>query len=258
MANNIQNKLRYFFRYSVVGSYNELLRLIYCRPMALSQKSAMVFAPHPDDETLGCGGMLALKGEQGSPVSVVFLTDGQGSHRNHPRITPDQLKSIRHQEAVEALTILGVSLKHIHFLGRIDGHLPNLSQTEYQETVDQIVHLLCTFRPQEAYVPYRHDCNQDHEAAYLLVQAAISRAGLAIDVLQYPIWSKWYPWRFDLRSSELANAHRLPIGRVLDRKTRAFQSYRSQYMPLPPDSESSLPPYFVNLFLKSNEIFFKT
>lgn len=46
--------------------------------MAINQRSAIVFSPHQDDETLGCGGMIALRRAQNIPVSVVFLTDGQG------------------------------------------------------------------------------------------------------------------------------------------------------------------------------------
>jgi glycosyltransferase involved in cell wall biosynthesis len=48
--------------------------------LKFSEKSAMVFAPHQDDETFGCGGMIARKKEQGIPVAIAFLTDGRGSH----------------------------------------------------------------------------------------------------------------------------------------------------------------------------------
>jgi LmbE family N-acetylglucosaminyl deacetylase len=225
--------------------------------MTHSQKSAMVFAPHQDDETLGCGGMIALKREQKVPVWVVFLADGQGSHRNHPRIQPKELIQIRKQEAVNALTTLGVELSAIHFLDQPDGSLSKLLQEEQKHTLERLIQLLRALKPQEVYVPYRKDGQPDHEAAYALVQAAILESKVQVELLQYPIWAMWYPWRFEIRSQELANAYRLPLKQVWDKKRRALEAYRSQCLPLAPESESSLPPNFLKLFLSPNEIFFK-
>jgi hypothetical protein len=39
-------------------------------------KQALVVAPHPDDDALGCGGTMALMSGGGRPPHVVFLTDG--------------------------------------------------------------------------------------------------------------------------------------------------------------------------------------
>ncbi|MEO1183999.1 MAG: PIG-L family deacetylase, partial [Cyanobacteria bacterium J06636_27] len=54
--------------------YNWLLHL-KSKPIEANKKSALVFSPHQDDETIGCGGMIALKRSQAIPVKVVFLTD---------------------------------------------------------------------------------------------------------------------------------------------------------------------------------------
>jgi LmbE family N-acetylglucosaminyl deacetylase len=225
--------------------------------MILSQKSAMVFAPHQDDETLGCGGMIALKCDQNIPVSVVFLTDGKNSHPNHPLVKPNDLKEIRQKEAINALTILGVDLKNIHFLDREDGNLSKLSQEKYQYILNCLVQLLLTFKPQEVYVTYRHDRNLDHEASYSFVKAAILESKLNVELFQYPIWSRWYPWQFDFKSLELANSYRLPIKQILCKKKLALEAYPSQCLPLLPNSQSLLPPNFLRLFLSSYEIFFK-
>jgi LmbE family N-acetylglucosaminyl deacetylase len=250
-------KIVYTIRYLIVALYDRYLRSIHCRPMANSPKSVMVFAPHQDDETLGCGGLLSLKNDQGLATAVVFITDGQGSHPHHVRITPDQLKSMRRQEAIAALKVLGVAQENIHFLDLIDGKLPDLSPEEFDLAVQRISQLLLAFKPEEVCVTYRHDNNTDHEATYALVQAAIATSQLDIELLQYPIWSRWRPWTFDFNSPELQQAYRLPIRPVLERKRRALQEHRSQCLPLPPDTESSLPPYFINLFLTPSEIFFK-
>src|SRR4030065_330273 len=46
------------------------------------KSSAVIFAPHQDDETLGCGGTIMLKRKAGTPVACVFMTDGSTSHRS--------------------------------------------------------------------------------------------------------------------------------------------------------------------------------
>src|SRR5262245_5575363 len=71
----------------------------------LSQR-AIVFAPHEDDEVLGCGGTILRKRRLGADVAVVFMTDGSGSH---PGLMPaDEMKELRAAEARAACSLLGV------------------------------------------------------------------------------------------------------------------------------------------------------
>ena len=44
-------------------------------------KRVLVVAPHQDDETLGCGGLIARKRYEGLPVHVVFITDGSATFK---------------------------------------------------------------------------------------------------------------------------------------------------------------------------------
>lgn len=52
-------------------------------------KAVTVLAPHPDDESLGCGGALAAAVESGQDVTVVALTDGSGSHPKSKEFPPE-------------------------------------------------------------------------------------------------------------------------------------------------------------------------
>ncbi len=82
IPNNLLNQIQYI--------HSSLLSwwILTCgsKPLVFNQQLAMVFSPHQDDETLGCGGMIARKREQGIPVVVTFLTDGRGSHGLDPHI----------------------------------------------------------------------------------------------------------------------------------------------------------------------------
>jgi N-acetylglucosamine malate deacetylase 1 len=219
------------------------------KPLVFSQKSAIVFSPHQDDETFGCGGMIAMKREHEIPVVVVFLTDGQGSGGSEPN-AQEKISQIRKREAVTALGILGVSPSEIHFLEKPDGTLQDLKNEERQQIIEQVAELLKYYKSEEVYVPHRKDCHKDHEATYKLIKEAIAQSEITMEVLQYPIWLFWRaPLFILLKLQDIAAAHYLSITSVKDKKNKAIASYISQ--------TQSLPHGFIKQFLGTQEIFFK-
>lgn len=233
--------------------------MLYSKSQAIAstQKSAIVFAPHQDDETLGCGGTIALKREQNVPVNVVFLTDGRASYAEYPQICPEELVKIRRCEAIAALNNLGIEQSAVHFLNQPDGSLSELSPLQRDDAIGQIVQLLRKYQPQEVYVPYKLDVHPDHKATYSLVQAAVQQANLPIEVLQYPVWARWLPDHLDFQSPELAHVYRVSINEVLSKKIAALEAYRSQYLSIAPGVEPILPRGFMQYFFSPYEIFFK-
>ena len=83
-------------------------------------KKIIIFAPHPDDETLGCGGTIAKRISEGYEVFVVVMTDGRYAFMNVLDIdsdpTPEELKEIRKEEVKRATGILGVPEENLVFL----------------------------------------------------------------------------------------------------------------------------------------------
>jgi N-acetylglucosamine malate deacetylase 1 len=214
------------------------------------QKSAMVFSPHQDDETFGCGGIIALKRENGVSVTVVFLTDGQGGSNPDPKITNEIIQT-RKREAVEALNILGVEPSAIIFLDKQDGTLQDLHGEERKKIIGHLANLLKAYKPEEVYVPHRKDCHIDHEATCGLVKEALNEVNLKVELLQYPIWLFWRaPLFIMLKLQDIAFAYHVSIESVQDKKKRAIESYLSQ--------TESLPKAFVKRFSSSCEIFFKS
>jgi LmbE family N-acetylglucosaminyl deacetylase len=80
----------------------------------------LVVAPHQDDESLGCGGTIALLRAAGVPVRVLFISDGSGSHPGSRRYPPQALTALRNAEAREALALLGVDPAESTFLALPD------------------------------------------------------------------------------------------------------------------------------------------
>ena len=250
------------YRLRSLGIKLQFYWLLYAgsKPLDLSQKSALVFAPHQDDEVLGCGGIIALKREQGVPVKVVFVTDGGGSHKGNSKITREEIVQIRKQEALTALNILGVPSKDVHFLNKCDGALHKMTEAEQQQTLEEMAQLLGDFHPQEVYVTHSKDRSPDHETTYQLVTEAIAKAGVKVDLWQYAIWLLWDSLLFrDLKLEELTGAYQLAIYKVQSKKEKAIKTYRSQYLPIDAEStDTVLPANFLWRFFLPHEVFFKT
>ncbi len=217
-----------------------------CRGPELA-RPAMVFAPHPDDETLGCGGTILRKRAAGADVRLVFMTDGAQSHPE--LMAPDQMRALRAEEAVGAARALGVVREHVHLLGFPDGRLAE----HREEGGRRVADLLRRVRPDEVYVPYHQDGPPDHLATTDIVQAALRAAGRPATVCEYPIWF-WYHWPWTrLEGGKRALLHGaaaglgrfrvllrdfrwyVPVGDLLERKRAALAEHRSQMQRLVPD-----------------------
>jgi N-acetylglucosamine malate deacetylase 1 len=211
--------------------FNWILRF-QSQPRAVSNKKTIVFAPHQDDETFGCGGTIALKHSQGVPVKVVFLTDG---HLGRPEwVKPEEIIQLRQQEATNALSNLGIEASAISFVGEIDGSLSQLENVPRQKLIARLIEILQSFKPEEIYVPYNKDGHPDHEATYELVRSAIEQARIEAELLQYPIWAFWRkPSDSTLKKQDIANAYKVFIGSVRQQKKQAIENYKSQIRGLP-------------------------
>jgi N-acetylglucosamine malate deacetylase 1 len=223
----------------------------------VNAKRTLIFAPHQDDETLGCGGLIALKCSQNVPVDVVFLTDGSRSHGSTKEGTQALHVLKRKQEAEAALAILGVPSARIHFLNFQDGSLSQLSKEHRRDGVERLAELLRAFVPEEVYLPHPQDRHPDHEATYILALEALHLAGLHqhVAIWQYPIWYFWdAPSGFSLRCPPLNGLHGLSIDAVRDQKKKAIAVYASQTG----DVQSGvLPPGFLEQFGGGFELFFQ-
>lgn len=152
-------------------------------------RPALVVAPHPDDETLGCGGAIAKKRQAGADVTIVFMTDGSASHREW--MGEDELGPIRREEALAAARVLGVIDDHVVFLGFHDGRL----RESQNEATDQLVELLRATRAEQVFAPYRKDVTDDHVITHSIVERVVRECGRGVTVYEYPVWfwRRW-PW----------------------------------------------------------------
>ncbi len=151
------------------------------------QRSAIVFSPHPDDETLGCGGLIIRKRNLGTPVTIVVMTNGGASHTRF--MSRHELVAKRAEEAHAAARKLGVDGSSIIFLGFEDGRLSAVER-EASQMVQEIIN---RERPDEVYIPYRFEPPSDHWSTNRIVATALRAGGWKPRVYEYPIWF-WYHW----------------------------------------------------------------
>jgi LmbE family N-acetylglucosaminyl deacetylase len=201
----------------------------------------IIFSPHQDDETIGCGGLIARKRHEGLPLHVVFITDGSLSHPEHPELTPTDIAALRRTEAFQALAILGVESSAIHFLDECDGSLKGLGSTHRDALVGKLAAFIDDLRPGEIFLPCHHDGSDEHSASFTCIRDALLHSGHRPDVWQYPVWAWWKP-HFLLANLLLSReVRRLPMEDFQSVKFRALACYRSQIQPTAPWSDSVLP-----------------
>ncbi|WP_085633664.1 MULTISPECIES: PIG-L deacetylase family protein [unclassified Pseudomonas] len=194
---------------------------------------AVIVAPHPDDEVLGCGGLLQTLARAGRHILLVSVTDGEASHPGSRWWTPQRLRATRRQECAQALTRLGVPHERMTWL---HGGFPDTAVARHEQALTNV--LLDCLRPGDTvFTTWRHDGHCDHEAVGRASAAATRQIGARL--LEVPIWA-WHwasaqdpriPWR---RARKV-----LMDEAALARKRHAVQAFVSQ---TEPDPASGNPP----------------
>ncbi len=148
----------------------------------------LVFAPHPDDEVAGPGGVLAMHRAQGDAVRVVVATDGTSGDPDR-RFEPATYVAMRHAESRAGLREVGVD--DVQFWGFPDGHV--LSEVDVENAAVLAVAAIVQFRPHVVYLPWEHEGHADHRALHVVVTRALDRATFAGLALGYEIWNAMVP-----------------------------------------------------------------
>ena len=184
----------------------------------------LVLSPHSDDETLGCGGLLALTASAGQG-HVAILTDGAGSHPASLAFPPHRLARLREAETLEATRYLGVESTHVEFLRGSDTALPSAGPA-FDLMVSAVVASARRIEAESIFVTWGHDPHCDHEAAAAVATAAAAKLA-ATRLWAYPIWG----WHLDAQQViDVASpaGFRLAIDEVRAVKRDALTRYASQ------------------------------
>lgn len=204
----------------VLIAMKEESELIPFSPFDPVGKRVLVLAPHPDDETIGCGGTLALHRLAGDPIRVVFLTDGSKGTVD-ACVSAAQCAQERRKEAIAACDALGIS--DVVFWEYEDRRL-----CDSRCSLARLIGLIEDFRPERIYVPSILEFHPDHRMAACLIGDVASTAVGFGDV---------EVWMYEVNQPVCVNTL-VDITDVLDQKKAALAWYASQLQVRPYDAVS--------------------
>ncbi|MCX6812344.1 MAG: PIG-L family deacetylase [Candidatus Berkelbacteria bacterium] len=167
----------------------------------------LVLSPHPDDDALGCGGILKMLSDNGAKIKVIYFSDGsQGNRENKSDV---ELVEVRENEAREAGKILGVGEEK--FL-----RLPDTRLTSDSEIVTQIRREIEFEKYDLILAPSFDDPHPDHHAVAVMLGMALRNFDQHINIWLYEIWGTGRINRLFL------------IDKLIDDKIEALRQHKSQ------------------------------
>jgi LmbE family N-acetylglucosaminyl deacetylase len=146
----------------------------------------LIVAPHPDDETLGAGGMIVRLRLQNVPVTVVAVSNGENAYSD-----VRELGKVRQREQNEALARLGIYPESIYRL-----NLPDRNLSKWEESLEKS---LSAFASPGLHVvaPWSRDFHPDHEACGRVAERVALKYGLKLTFYLFWTWHRGVPNMLD-------------------------------------------------------------
>ena len=196
---------------------------------ALHGRPFVVVAPHPDDESFACGGLIADACEQGLRAKGVIVSDGAGSRPNSRAYPPDRLASLREEEARQAGAELGLKPGEMLFLRLPDRFVPSEGE-EAERAIGIIADCVTEIGAGSLFVSWRHNPHCDHEASYAIAREVQRRVG-KVRLFEYVVWGPTLPPSTEV--DPIRSGFRISIDQAaMEKKRRAIAAHRSQTTPL--------------------------
>ena len=224
-------------------------------PLRADELAAMTFvvlAAHPDDESLGAGGLLAKVHAAGASIHVLLCTAGEASHPDSPTTTAERLAAVRLAEFGTAVSGLAPAATW-RFLELADGQLAAQRERIAEGVREAIEESGASAGHVVIVAPYRADGHTDHDA--LGAVAADVAAADGHGLLEYPIWYWLWASPADAAWTTWSRVSLTPAERKA--KARAMLAHTSQVEPLSaqPGDETLLSDTFLEHFSRSWETF---
>lgn len=190
-------------------------------------QSLLLVAPHADDETIGCGGLLAHAAAAGIDCHVVVLTDGAASHAESPSWPRAARVDVRHRECAAALKILGVQQAPI-FLDLPDAETSTLPHPLRESTAVRLADEIDRVQPDIVLTTWRREPHCDHRFAFAIATEAQIASRHGPRLVEYTVWTPITGTALDQPRDNETQCRLLNIERVRERKIEALHAHRSQ------------------------------
>jgi LmbE family N-acetylglucosaminyl deacetylase len=166
----------------------------------------MVLSPHPDDDVIGCGGIIRKAVQNGAEIKVVYLTDGRFGNSSY---SEEELIRIRKNEALDGLRVLGCG-------DAVFFDNPDMGLQVDEKNVGRLHRLLEEFRPTAMFIPSFQEMPPDHQMTAHIAAHALKRFDSDVQCFGYEVWVPLIPTIL------------VDITDVIESKVEAIRQHRSQ------------------------------
>lgn len=223
-----------------------------------THQCCLIMVPHPDDESLGCAGLIATLIALGKKVKLILTTDGSKSHPNSKKFPKETITALRLKELKEAMTLLGLNPDELKYYNAPDASMPAKGAPGFTALKEQLKEDLIEFQPDLILVPYELDPHCDHRSTYQLLIAALEIAHIKRPkIWEYPIWLYEHAKPEDLPDLQQGELKSLDIKAHLSLKKRCIYAHRSQTTRMIDDDPDGfiLTDQVINNFMQEREFF---
>lgn len=217
--------------------------------------TTLIVAPHADDESLACGGVISLLRKYNQTVYILLLSDGTLSHPNSVEYPAEKLRNLRENELLTAARALDVPVENIIFCRYKDRQVPGLQNPHFDQALSNMSKIIEIIGPQSIFVPWRKDPHPDHIAAYELIDNASTNGA---KIYEYAVWLNEIGSAADFPSLNEIIPFKLDISSVLTKKQNAISAHQSQISNLITDDSEGfrLSPEMLDYFNQPYELFY--
>lgn len=201
----------------LVSEEEWLLRLatlpVWSSQTVVAEGPVLIVSPHPDDETLGAGGLIAHLRSTGIEVIVAAVTDGENAYGES-----SVLGQIRSKEQTAALACLGVDEANIYRF-----QIPDSDVASHESILAKLLEPLIE-HSRHVVSPWIHDFHPDHESCGRVVERLAAK--YEVQITFYVFWT-WH--RGSITLIDGLPFVRFPLSpRLVEAKQRALACHSSQ------------------------------
>jgi LmbE family N-acetylglucosaminyl deacetylase len=214
-------------------------------------ENVLILAPHPGDESLNCGGLIAELCRLGRPPFVMVLDDGSASHPHSSDYSADRLAHLHERETRAAVRHLGLPSARLLMVGLLDGSIPSAEGAIFDAIVRAIALVMWARDCNVILAPAPNTPDPTHEATYRIAQAVVAETGVGI--LLYPGYHCRVPP--DMRATDNLPGYRLDISAHLPAKQSAIAAHATVQGAVVPDDPTGRS-WTPTMFTEPYEVFF--
>ena len=213
----------------------------------VNKEKILILAPHPDDEVLGCAGLIQQYKDN---AHVIILTGGGGSHRGCCQEDEGNIKDKRRKLAIKINDNLGLPKENLHLLDYKDGYIKEGNEIEY----NKLSGFISQIKPQAIFFPKQDGEGwPDHIEAGNIVKKTCQELSINPVMFEYCVWFWYYNvWRIDWKKAftlKLTNEE-------CKKKVKAIDDYTRPNAPCGKPWSGVLPQILINATKWNKELYF--